>query len=193
MTETLYDTHGWAWKAYAAYYADGAPSKDLAKAADNTVPAMTENVYDGQGRVTDTIACKFGDEQFRTKTIYEGDRTTVIPPTGGTATTVITDAQGRTTDRLEYTDTARTSSQKTHYTYGKCDEPLTVTDPAGNIWSGDRARHASPRVHWAWADDPTPTTTNCSRARSDSAPRWPYAARGHDGWARGPWCSWWPP
>ncbi|MGW4496775.1 hypothetical protein [Streptomyces sp. NPDC004376] len=29
VTETLYDTHGWAWKSYAAYYADGAPSKDL--------------------------------------------------------------------------------------------------------------------------------------------------------------------
>ncbi|MGW4496774.1 RHS repeat-associated core domain-containing protein [Streptomyces sp. NPDC004376] len=105
------------------------------KAADNVVPTMTENVYDGQGRVTDAIARKYGDEQYRTRTVYEGDRTTVIPPEGGTATTVITDAKGRTTDRLEYTDVARTSSQKTHYTYGKWDEPLTVTDPAGNIWS----------------------------------------------------------
>ncbi|MET9914305.1 RHS repeat-associated core domain-containing protein [Streptomyces sp. NPDC006476] len=135
VTETLYDTRGWEWKTYAAYYADGAPSKDLAKAADNKVPAMTENLYDGQGRVTDAIARKFGDEQYRTKTIYGGDRTTVIPPKGGTATTVITDAQDRTTDRLQYTDAARTASQKTHYTYGKWDEPLTVTDPADNIWT----------------------------------------------------------
>lgn len=135
LTETLYDTHGWAWKSYAAYYAEGAPGKTLAKAADNKVPAMTENVYDGLGRVTDAIARKYGDEQYRTKTVYGGDRTTVIPPKGGTATTVVTDARGRTTDRLEYTDAARTSSQKTHYTYGKWDEPLTVTDPAGNAWT----------------------------------------------------------
>ncbi|WP_256925327.1 RHS repeat domain-containing protein [Streptomyces sp. Amel2xC10] len=135
VTETLYDTRGWAWKTYAAYYADGTPSKSLVKAADNTVPAMVENVYDGLGRVTDAIARKYGDEQYRTRTVHEGDRTTVIPPKGGTATTVITDAQGRVTDRLEYTDAARTASQKTHYTYGKWDEPLTVTDPAGNIWS----------------------------------------------------------
>ncbi|MFI1926297.1 RHS repeat-associated core domain-containing protein [Streptomyces sp. NPDC020377] len=135
VTETLYDTRGWAWKTYAAYYADGAPAKSLKSAADNAVPAMVENVYDGQGRVTDTIARNYGDERYRAKTVYEGDRTTVIPPKGGTATTVITDARGRTTDRLEYTDAARTSSQKTHYTYGEWDEPLTVTDPAGNIWS----------------------------------------------------------
>ncbi|MET9060779.1 RHS repeat-associated core domain-containing protein [Streptomyces antibioticus] len=135
VTETLYDSRGWAWKTYAAYYADGAPSKSLVKAADNTVPAMMENVYDGLGRATDAIARKYGDEQYRTKTVHGGDRTTVIPPKGGTATTVITDAQGRVTDRLEYTDAARTASQKTHYTYGKWDEPLTVTDPAGNVWS----------------------------------------------------------
>ncbi|MCX4742892.1 RHS repeat domain-containing protein [Streptomyces antibioticus] len=135
VTETLYDSRGWEWKTYAAYYADGAPSKSLVKAADNTVPAMVENVYDGLGRATDAIARKYGDEQYRTKTVHGGDRTTVIPPKGGTATTVITDAQGRVTDRLEYTDAARTASQKTHYTYGKWDEPLTVTDPAGNVWS----------------------------------------------------------
>ncbi|MEH0545041.1 RHS repeat-associated core domain-containing protein [Streptomyces sp. B21-105] len=135
VTETLYDTHGWAWKTYAAYYADGAPAKSLKSAADNAVPAMVENVYDGLGRVTDAIARKYGDEQYRTKTVHDGDRTTVIPPKGGTATTVVTDARGRTTDRLEYTDPARTSSQKTHYTYGKWNEPATVTDPAGNTWS----------------------------------------------------------
>nr|BFD88601.1 RHS repeat-associated core domain-containing protein [Streptomyces sp. Xyl84] len=135
VTETLYDTRGNPYKSYAAYYADGAPSAILTKAADNTVPAMTQNVYDGLGRVTDIIASTYGDEKYRTKTVYDGDRTTVIPPKGGTATTVITDARGRTTDRLEYTDAARSASQKTHYTYGKFDEPLTVTDPAGNVWT----------------------------------------------------------
>ncbi|MFF4148289.1 RHS repeat domain-containing protein [Streptomyces sp. NPDC001698] len=135
VTETLYDTRGYAWKSYAAYYTNGAPSASLVKAADNTVPAMTENVYDGLGRVTDAIAYTWGDGKYRTKTMYDGDRTTVVPPKGGTATTVITDARGRTTDRLEYTDATRTTSQKTHYTYGKWDEPLSVTDPAGNAWS----------------------------------------------------------
>ncbi|MFE1989531.1 RHS repeat-associated core domain-containing protein [Streptomyces mirabilis] len=135
VTETLYDSRGYPSKTYAAYYAEGVPSKTLNKAADNTVPAMAENLYDGLGRVTDTIARTYGDEKYRTTTVYGGDRTTVIPPKGGTATTTVTDARGRTTDRLEYTDAARTSSLKTRYTYGKWDEPLSVTDPAGNVWS----------------------------------------------------------
>ncbi|GHH28426.1 hypothetical protein Srubr_38570 [Streptomyces rubradiris] len=135
VTETLYDTLGNPWKSHAPYYTDGAPSESLVKAADNTVPTMTQNVYDGMGRVTDAIALSYGEEKYRTTTLYDGDRTTVIPPKGGIATTVITDAQGRTTDRLEYTDAARTASQRTHYSYGMWDEPLTVTDPAGNVWS----------------------------------------------------------
>ncbi|WSB27164.1 RHS repeat protein [Streptomyces sp. NBC_01788] len=134
VTETLYDTRGNAWKSYAAYYADGAPSTSLVNAPDNKVPAMVENVYDGLDRTTYSIAHTYGDEKYRSQTIYDGDRTTAIPPKGGTATTVINDARGRATDRLEYTDATRTTSQKTHYTYGKWDEPLTVTDPAGNVW-----------------------------------------------------------
>ncbi|WP_406411924.1 hypothetical protein OG923_23800 [Streptomyces halstedii] len=57
------------------------------------------------------------------------------PPKGGTSTTTVADARGRTTELLQYTDTARTTSQKTTYTYGKYDEPNTVTDPSGNTWT----------------------------------------------------------
>ncbi|MFE0173687.1 RHS repeat domain-containing protein [Streptomyces sp. NPDC059002] len=135
VTETRYDTRGFAWKSYAAYYTEGAPSKALAEGADNKVPAMTENVYDGMGRVTDAISRTYGDEQWRTKTLYGGDRTTVVPPRGGTATTVVTDARGRTVQRLQYTDAERTKSQRTTYGYGKFDEPEKVTDPAGNTWT----------------------------------------------------------
>ncbi|MFF2852017.1 RHS repeat domain-containing protein [Streptomyces sp. NPDC058001] len=134
VTEIHYDTRGFAWKSYAAYYTNGAPSKALDTAPDNKVPTATENLYDGLGRITDAISRAYGDEKWRTTTQYAGDRTTVIPPKGGTATTVVTDARGRTTERLQYTNAARTASQKTAYGYGKWDEPETVTDPAGNIW-----------------------------------------------------------
>lgn len=135
MTETHYDTRGWAWQTYAPYYAEGAPSAKLSSAAVNTVPAAVQNHFDGLGRVTDALSVKFGDEQWRSKTVYEGDRTTVIPPKGGTATTTVTDARGRTTELLQYTNAQRTASQKTTYAYGKYDEPSTVTDPDGNVWS----------------------------------------------------------
>ncbi|MEV7087929.1 RHS repeat-associated core domain-containing protein [Streptomyces sp. NPDC093085] len=135
VTETHYDTRGFVWKTYAPYYATGAPSKTLVNGADNKIPAATETLYDGVGRETAAISRTFGDEKWRTTTLYDGDRTTVIPPKGGTATTVVTDALGRTTERLEYTNAARTTSQKTAYTYGKYDEPSVVTDPAGNTWT----------------------------------------------------------
>ncbi len=135
MTETHYDTRGWASQSYSAYYANGAPTSKLESAAVNTIPAATQNLYDGMGRVTNSLSLSFGDEKWRAKTLYEGDRTTVIPPKGGTATTTVTDARGRTTELLQYTDAARTASQKTTYTYGKYDEPATVTDPSGNTWA----------------------------------------------------------
>ncbi|MFF0290204.1 RHS repeat domain-containing protein [Streptomyces sp. NPDC005262] len=134
ITEKKYDTRGSVWKTYGAYYADGAPSTTLVTGADNQVPTAAENVYDGLGRVTAAISRKFGDEKWRTTTTYDGDRTTVIPPSGGTATTTIVDALGRTTDLLEYTNADRTASQKTTYAYGKYDEPTKVTDPSGNEW-----------------------------------------------------------
>ncbi|MGA6172908.1 RHS repeat domain-containing protein [Streptomyces sp. NPDC012600] len=135
MTETHYDTHGRPWQTYAPYYTTGAPSTTLKSAAVNTVPTATQNLFDGMGRVTDALSVKFGDEQWRTRTVYEGDRTTVIPPKGGTATTTVTDARGRTVELLQYTNAARTTSQKTRYVYGKYDEPSSVIDPDGNTWS----------------------------------------------------------
>lgn len=135
ITEKKYDTRGFTWKTYGAYYADGAPSTTLVTGADNQIPAAVENVHDGLRRVTAAISRKLGDEQWRTTTTYDGDRTTVIPPSGATATTTIVDALGRTTDLLEYTNAARTTSQKTTYSYGKYDEPAKVTDPSGNEWT----------------------------------------------------------
>ncbi|MFC8536777.1 RHS repeat domain-containing protein [Streptomyces sp. NPDC057249] len=134
VTETMYDTRGWAWQSLGPYYADGAPSATLVSTTVNKVPAATQNLFDGTGRVTDALSLKYGDEQWRSKKVYKGDRTTVIPPKGGTASTTVTDARGRTTALLEYTDVARTLSQKTIYTYGKYDEPSSVTDPDGNVW-----------------------------------------------------------
>ncbi|MGW5396407.1 RHS repeat domain-containing protein [Streptomyces sp. NPDC003952] len=136
MTETHYDTRGWAWKSYGTYYAAVAPSTTLYTATSiNEVPSAAQNIFDGMGRVTDTLSVKFGDEQWRTTTQYDGDRTTVIPPKGGTAATTITDAQGRKTELRQYTNAARTTYQSTKYAYGKFDEPATVTDPAGNTWT----------------------------------------------------------
>ncbi|MFJ3967804.1 RHS repeat domain-containing protein [Streptomyces parvus] len=135
VTETRYDTRGQVWKTYGTYFATGAPSTTLVGGDDSKVPAGTETKYDGAGRVTDAIALKFGDETKRTTTQYAGDRTTVIPPKGGTATTTIVDALGRKTESRDYTNAARTEFQATLYAYGKHGQLSRMTDPAGIAWT----------------------------------------------------------
>ncbi len=112
VSETLYDTAGRAWKSYTPYFTDGAPSAELVTAADNQVPAGMRHDYDGVGRTVLSVALRYGDEEARTRTVYDGaERTTVIPPEGGTATTTITDAFGRKVEQRSYTNAGRTAYQ----------------------------------------------------------------------------------
>ncbi|MGR6998911.1 hypothetical protein ACU686_13430 [Yinghuangia aomiensis] len=50
---------------------------------------QTVTQYDGAGRATAAISLYLNQEKTRTQTVYGGDRTTIIPPNGGTATTTI--------------------------------------------------------------------------------------------------------
>ncbi|MEG3629748.1 RHS repeat domain-containing protein [Streptomyces poriticola] len=162
VTETHYDTHGLAWKTYGSYYAAGKPSSTLVAGDDTKVPAGVEKEYDGAERVTAEIALKYGDETKRTTTQYGGDRTTVIPPRGGTATTTILDVRGRTIEQRAYTDSARTAYQSTKYTYNEHDRLAKLTDPAGVSWAWTYdARGRQIKV-----DDPDkgPTTTTYDSA-----------------------------
>ncbi|MFF4161094.1 RHS repeat domain-containing protein [Streptomyces sp. NPDC001678] len=134
ITESHYDSRGLVRKAYGGYYADGDPSATLVKADDTKVPNITETVYDGAGRATASIGRKYGDETLRSTTTYEGDRTTVVPPKGGTATTTVSDALGRTSELIQYTNADRTTSQSTHYAYDKHGRLAKVTDPEGTEW-----------------------------------------------------------
>lgn len=54
---------------------------------DDQIPRQAETVFDGAGRETVAKHVPHGAEQWRTTTTYGGDRTSVDPPTGGTATT----------------------------------------------------------------------------------------------------------
>ncbi|MDJ1136864.1 RHS repeat domain-containing protein [Streptomyces iconiensis] len=134
VTETLYDTLGRAWKSYSPYYAEGKPSATLVTANDAKIPTSTLTRYDGAGRTVAEIQQKYGDETRRTTTQYDGDRTTVIPPKGGTATTEVTDIHDRVTERLSYTNADRTESVKATTAYGKHGEQTRFTDAAGNTW-----------------------------------------------------------
>ncbi|WP_307847162.1 RHS repeat-associated core domain-containing protein [Streptomyces sp. F63] len=135
ITENLYDTRGQTRKTYGAYYAPVKPSTTLREGDDTKVPAGMEMEYDGAGRTTAAIALKFGDETKRTTTVHGGDRTTVIPPQGGTATTTITDALGRKTESRAHTNADRTEFQATTYAYDRRGNLTKMTDPSGTVWT----------------------------------------------------------
>ncbi|MFD3483892.1 polymorphic toxin-type HINT domain-containing protein [Streptomyces sp. NPDC058665] len=135
VSETLYDTRGLAWRTSGVYYAEGAPEPVAVTGQELKFPSSSDTLYDGAGRVTAVIARKFGDETKRTTTSYTGDTTTVVPPEGGTATTEVVDALGRTTEVKQYTNADRTQSQSITYTHNERGLLERVTDPSGAKWT----------------------------------------------------------
>ncbi|MFJ3528101.1 polymorphic toxin-type HINT domain-containing protein [Streptomyces sp. NPDC090132] len=141
VADTFYDDRGLVEKTFASYFTTGAPVTALFLPDDAlSVESQTRSVYDGLGRATQVqqIAGNGdgGTVLNTTKTIYHGDRTTVIPPVGGTASTAVTDAQGRTTQlRQLHQRDANADADVTAYRYNPRGQLDKVTDPAGNEWA----------------------------------------------------------
>ncbi|MFI1678084.1 RHS repeat domain-containing protein [Streptomyces sp. NPDC020607] len=150
IAEKLYDSRGLEWKSYDGYYANGDPSGELVTGDDTKTPKATRTTYDGAGRPTAQIKEKYGDEVSRTTTQYGGDRVTVIPPKGDTASTTVTDVRDQTTELIQYTNAGRTKSQSTKYTYTPSGKQKTVTDPTGAKWT----YHYDHRDRAVKVDDP---------------------------------------
>ncbi|WP_058032900.1 RHS repeat-associated core domain-containing protein [Wenjunlia vitaminophila] len=140
LTDTFYDDRGLPTKTFAPYYALGAPSIVLQTVEDaREVESQTWTTYDGLGRATESKEVLGNGSDTVTwatsRTTYHGDRTTVIPPEGATATTALVDARGRATElRQHHTRSATAPFDTTRYTYTPGGEMATLTDPAGNAW-----------------------------------------------------------
>ncbi|MFE7414817.1 RHS repeat-associated core domain-containing protein [Streptomyces laurentii] len=140
LSDTFYDERGLAVKSFAPYYTIGAPSTELFKPADALeVETQTRTTYDGLGRAVQTQEIAGNGDGgailSTTKTIYGGDRTTVIPPQGGTATTTLTDARGRDTElRQLHSRNTNATFDTTTYAYTPHGKLAQVTDAAGNSW-----------------------------------------------------------
>ncbi|MFC7303222.1 polymorphic toxin-type HINT domain-containing protein [Streptomyces monticola] len=141
LADNFYDERGLQAKAFAPYYTEGPPNRALFK-PDNalSVESQTRQAFDGLGRVTEAkqIAGNGdgGTVLGTTTTIYGGDRTTVIPPEGATATTTLTDTRGRTTElRQHHSRNVTAAYDTTKYAYTASGKLAKVTDPAGNDWT----------------------------------------------------------
>ncbi|MGW2643020.1 RHS repeat-associated core domain-containing protein [Streptomyces sp. NPDC001348] len=137
ITDTVYDSHGWAASASNAYYNSGAPSGTLVDAPDNKTPSQTTTVYDGAGRVTASIAYHFASETWRTTTAYPGsDRVDVTPPAGATPTTTYTDARDQPVKLVRYHGSTPTGAADTvTYSYDAAGHQIGQDDGQGHTWS----------------------------------------------------------
>jgi RHS repeat-associated protein len=145
VTDTFYDSRGWATKVNNAYYNDsGPPGTQLVDVVgmDNQIPNQDLITFDGLGRKTIVVSNSMGHAQWQTTTIYGGDRTTTIPPQGGTPTTTVVDALGRTTELNSYTSPPTVTGGQVsgphtaiRYGYDHRGNQATVTDDAGSTWT----------------------------------------------------------
>ena len=142
VTDTLYDSAGRAWKTTRAYPMTGPPGTDVYVprppdySGPESIPAWTESVFDGTGRVIASIVKARNVEKWRTTTAYTGDRTDVTTPAGGSATSTVTDARGHTVALRRYHSNTPTGVfDTTTYTYNRKGVLAGVTDPRGSRWS----------------------------------------------------------
>ncbi|MEV6926280.1 RHS repeat-associated core domain-containing protein [Dactylosporangium sp. NPDC051485] len=146
VTDTFYDSHGWTVKSNNSYYdASSAPSTTMLDMVghDNQIPNQDVFTYDGMGRRTLAVSQSKGAVKWQTQTIYGGDRTTTIPPQGGTPTTSIVDALGRRVQLLSYTSQPSVSGSVVSggspvhigYHYDRRGNADTTTDERGSVWT----------------------------------------------------------
>jgi RHS repeat-associated protein len=152
IDDTLYDSRGWPTKKNTDYWdSTTTPTLSLKSVADNQVPVQDVYTYDGLGRQIYDTSEKNGSIVSTATTVYNGDATTVIPPTGGVTKTTHTDPLGRTTELDEYTaaptlTTPLNSATGTFYltggttiatTYGYDGHghQATTTDAKNQVWT----------------------------------------------------------
>ncbi|HEU5474693.1 MAG TPA: RHS repeat-associated core domain-containing protein [Actinophytocola sp.] len=152
LTNTFYDSHGWVTKKNNPYWSsDTPPNGTLVQAPDNEILNQERYTYDGLARPISTVSTRAAVPIETTSTVYQGDRTTVFPPSGGVITSTVVDARGRTTHLDQYTTGPTVSApantftgvfgisggvrQTTRFTYDHQGRPWQRIDPAGNTWT----------------------------------------------------------
>lgn len=151
ITESFFDSRGLVRKKNNPYWDPSTtPTLALASAQDSKIPNQDDYTYDGLGRAVIDDSEQYSVTKQTTTTIYNGDTTTVIPPTGGTIKTTVTDPLGRTSALRSYTaaPTVTTPSNTftgtwyttggayhtTSYGYDGHGQQSTVTD-ASSTWT----------------------------------------------------------
>ncbi|MBB5938009.1 polymorphic toxin-type HINT domain-containing protein [Streptomyces zagrosensis] len=162
LADVFYDDRGLPAKKFAPYYAEGNPRTALFAMNDAlSVETQTWHTHDGLGRETEVRQIAGNGDGGKvlsaTRTLYGGDRSTVIPPEGASAVTTVTDARDQTMElRQHHARSADAAFDTTRYTYTPAGKLAKVTDPAGNAW-GYGYDQLGQQIR---ADDPDKGTTH---------------------------------
>jgi hypothetical protein len=106
IDDTLYDSRGWTAKKNTGYWDSATtPTLALKSVADNQVADQDVFTYDGLGRQIYDTSEKNGSVVSTTTTVYSGDATTVIPPTGAASGEVKTTRTDRSAAPANSTST----------------------------------------------------------------------------------------
>ncbi|GAA1552453.1 hypothetical protein GCM10009827_086460 [Dactylosporangium maewongense] len=140
ITDTKYDGRGLVAKSSIAYDSSSGPADAIKAVAENTVLSQNRYTYDTMGRKTIDALYGAGPTnptfKWQTTTAYDGDRTTVLTPTGGYATTSFMNVRGSTTQLRQYLGSTATGTyQATTYTYDRLNRLTQVQDQSSNVWS----------------------------------------------------------
>ncbi|PSM43648.1 type IV secretion protein Rhs [Streptomyces dioscori] len=135
---TLYDDRGLAVSQQSDIWDDkSAPAGDLVQTDGAQAPIQTDTTYDGAGRASKTVTKVRGVTRWTTNATYTGDMVSTTAPTGGQATTVVTNTLGQTTERREYPSPTPTGTDytTTGYTYTPAGQQATITGPDKSKWT----------------------------------------------------------
>ncbi|MBG6134501.1 ricin-type beta-trefoil lectin domain protein [Longispora fulva] len=138
ISDTAYDSAGRAFKTSSFKNNTSGPSGTLVGFNDADIASQNRITFDGLGRVATNQLFAWGYEQpaYRTTTSYDGDRVTVTPPAGGTATTTFLDARGRTTTVRQFLGNLPAGGfQDSTYGYDRLGRPRWQKDVDGNTWN----------------------------------------------------------
>ncbi|MGI5186352.1 FG-GAP-like repeat-containing protein [Dactylosporangium sp. CA-152071] len=140
ISDTRYDGRGAVAKSSVAYDSTSAPADGVKAVEDNTVLNLHQHSYDTSGRRTVDALYGAGAVnptfKWQTTTAYDGDRTTVLPPAGGFATTSFLDVRGKATELRQYLGATATGTyHTTTFTNDRLGRLTQVQDQSNNTWS----------------------------------------------------------
>ncbi|GAA1311628.1 type IV secretion protein Rhs [Planotetraspora silvatica] len=138
ISDTRYDSAGRTILTSAGYHnSASAPTGAFFTAVDSTVPQQSRTIYDGMGRAVSQATYSNANLQWATTISYPGmERADVTPPSGGTATTTITDGRGKRTELWQYHGgTPVGDTDVTTYHYDALGRSVGVTDAKNNVWA----------------------------------------------------------